>query len=178
MVVKRAFYTRIKKKRGSRRIEIPKKVFDGMGLHEDQTILVTIEVKKRLTLKEQIERNEEIARLKDNEGMSFKDIAEKVGIEVGHVRKLYRLAKQHEKKASLGPSAIPVVDILRGDVCSVLFSAMGKEKSSYLYVSVDELVQFLKSMKDWRSELLGMEGIGPAAVKRIEDMAEEYGYDL
>ncbi len=178
MVLKQTFYTNIKKGKGSRLIVIPKKVFNGMELQEDQTILVTIEVKKRLTLKEQIERNKEIARLKDKEGMSFKDIAEKVGIALAHVRKLYKLAKEYEKKASLGPSAIPIVDILRGDVCSVLFSAMGKEKSSYMYVSVDELVQFLKSMKDWRSELLGMEGIGPAAVKRIEDMAEEYGYDL
>lgn len=178
MVVKRAFYTRIKKKRGSRRIEIPKKVFDGMGLREGQMILVTLDVKKRLTLGEQIKRNEEIARLKDEEGMGFKDIAEQVGIDVGHVRELYKLAKEYEKKASLGPSAIPVVDILRGDVCSVLFSAMGKEKPSFLYVTVDELMQFLKSREDWRSELLGMEGIGPAAVRRIEDMAEEYGYDL
>lgn len=178
MVVKRAFYTKIKKKKGSPRIVIPKKVFQGMGLREDQTILVTLDVKKRLTLGEQIERNEEIARLRDEEGMSFKDIAEKVGIAVGHVRELYRLAKEYKKKASLGPSAIPVVDILRGDVCSVLFSAMGKEKSSFLYVSVDELVEFLKSREDWRSELLDMEGIGPAAVKRIEDMAEKYGYEL
>ena len=178
MVVKRAFYTKIKRKTGSPRIVIPKKVFDGMGLREDQTILVTLEVKKRLTLGEQIERNEKIVRLKDEEGMSFKDIAEQVGIDVGHVRELYRSAKEYTKKASLGPSHIPVVHILSGDVCSVLFSAMGKEKPSFLEVSVDELVQFLESMEDWRSELLDMQGIGPAAVKRIEDMAEEYGYEL